>query len=414
MRAGVFTRGLVAALGLGCVCATAAFADEPLGVMDRPRPDYDPKGLPLGAFRLRPALDIGVTFDDNVLGSQNGKKSDVYYTISPSFSLKSDWSRHSLELAGSLTRYQYSKQSSESRTDWDIGANARIDVLRGTMVETASSYAVSHEPRSAPDEPGGAKEPTEFSLAHSEIKFTHQPNRFGVSLGAKFDRFDFKPTPLVGGGEFNNDDRDRDQYGAFVRAAYEMRPGVAVFLRGSYDQARFDDRFDRNGFDRDSQGWRADAGLEFFPTHLVKGEIFAGYASKSFKKPFKDINAFDYGAKLAWYATPLMTLHLTASRSFNPTTIMGASSTDDQSFGASLDYELMRNLIVQAGVNYLDSKFEGISRDDKYLSAAFNAKWLINRYMNANVGYAYTDRNSSVPGQDFTDNAVMANVHFQL
>jgi uncharacterized protein (PEP-CTERM system associated) len=109
-----------------------------------------------------------------------------------------------------------------------------------------------------------------------------------------------------------------------------------------------------------------------------------------------------------------MTLHLTASRSFNPTTIMGASSTDDQSFGASLDYELMRNLIVQAGVNYLDSKFEGISRDDKYLSAAFNAKWLINRYMNANVGYAYTDRNSSVPGQDFTDNAVMANVHFQL
>lgn len=413
MRAGIITRGLMVALGLGCVCAPA-LADEPLGVMDRPRPDYDPKGLPLGAFRLRPALDVGATFDDNVFRTQSGKESDVYYTISPSFSLKSDWSRHSLEVTGSLTRYQYSKHSSEDRTDWDIGANGRIDVLRGTMIETAGSYAVSHEPRSAPDEPGGAKESTEFSLTHSEIKFTHQPNRLGISLGANFDRFDFQPTPLIGGGEFNNDDRNRDQYGAFVKAGYEVSPGVSVFLRGSYDEHHFDQRIDRNGFDRNSQGWRADAGLEFFPTHLVKGEIFAGYASESFKAPFKDINAMDYGAKLTWYATPLMTFHLTASRSFNDTTIDGASATDDQSFGASLDYELLRDFIVQTSVNYLDSKFEGINRDDKYLSASLNAKWLINRYMNASVGYVYTDRNSSVPGQDFTDNAVMANLHFQL
>ena len=109
-----------------------------------------------------------------------------------------------------------------------------------------------------------------------------------------------------------------------------------------------------------------------------------------------------------------MTLHLTAARSFNPTTIVGASSTDDQSFGAALDHELLRDFIIRTSVNYLDSKFEGISRDDKYLSAAFNAKWLINRYMNASVGYTYTDRNSSIPGQDFTDNAVTANLHFQL
>jgi len=414
MRAGVFTRVLVAASGLFCACATAAFADEPIGVLDRPRPEYDAKGLPLGAFRLRPALDVGATFDDNVFRTEKGKESDVYYTISPSFSLRSDWPRHQLEIAGSLTRYQYSKHASENRTDWDVGANVRIDVLRGTMIETAASYALSHEPRSAPDEPGGAKEPTEFSLAHSEVKFTHQPNRFGISLGAKFDRFDFKPTPLIGGGEFNNDDRDRDRYDAFAKVSYEMRPGAAMFLRGSYAQTRFDDRFDRNGFDRDSQGWRADAGFEFFPTHLVKGEAFAGYASESFKRPFKDINAVDYGAKLTWYATPLMTLHLTALRSFNPTTIAGASSTDDQSFGTSLDYELLRDLIIQTSVNYLDSKFEGISRNDRYLSAAFNAKWLITRYMNASAGYAYTDRNSSAPGRDFTDNAVMANLHFQL
>ena len=414
MRAGVFTRACMAVLGFAIACPLPALAEEPLGVMDRPRPDYDAKGLPLDGFRLRPALDVGVVYDTNVFRTESNTESDVYYTISPSFALTSEWSRHKLELTGALTRYQYTKRDSENRTDWNVGLNGRIDVLRGTMIESASSYTVSHEPRSSPDEPGGAKEPTEFSLAHSDLSFTHQPNRFGITLGVNFDRFDFKPTPLIGGGEFNNDDRDRDQYGAFVKAAYEVSPGIAIFIRGSYDQKKYDQRFDRNGFERDSHGYAVNGGIEFFPTHLIKGELFAGYMNESLKKPFKSVGAFDYGAKLTWYATPLMTVHLNASRTFNDTTISGASVTDDQSFGAGIDYELLRNLIIQTSVNYLDSKFEDIGRDDKYLSAAFNAKWLINRYMSANIGYVYTDRNSSVPGQDFTDHAVMAGLHLQL
>jgi hypothetical protein len=414
MRAGVVTRLFLACFGFACACPFSAWADEAVGVMDRPRPDYDAKGLPLGGFRLRPALDIGATATDNVFATQAGKENDIYYSITPSFDLKSDWSRHQIELKGSLTRYQYSKHSSESRTDWDIGASARIDVLRGTMIEGASSYSMSHEPRYSPDQPGGAKRPTEFSLAHSEVTFTHQPNRFGISLGANFDRFDFSPTPLIGGGEFNNDDRNRDQYGVFAKVSYAVTPDMGVFLRGAYDQHRYDQNIDHNGFDRDSNAYHVGAGLEFFPTHLIKGELFGGYVNESFKKPFNNTSAFDYGAKLTWYATPLMTLHLTASRMFNDTTIIGASATDDQSFGASLDYELLRNLILQTSVNYTDRKFDGITRDDKYLEAAFNAKWLINRYMSANIGYVYTNRNSSVPGQDFTDNAVMAGLHLQL
>ncbi len=66
MRAGVFTRLFFACLGFACACPPSALADGPVGVMDRARPDYDPKGLPLGGFRLRPALDIGVTATDNV------------------------------------------------------------------------------------------------------------------------------------------------------------------------------------------------------------------------------------------------------------------------------------------------------------------------------------------------------------
>jgi hypothetical protein len=416
MRASIFTRLVLAgACGFAAAALQPARADDvALGVMDRDRPDYDAKGLPLGGFRLRPALDVGVNGDDNVFRTPTAKESDIHYTIAPSLDLKSDWSRHSIELGAGLTRYQYTKHDSENRTDWNVGAKGRLDVLRGTFVDGATSYQVLHESRYSPDEPNGAARPTEYSDYHAETSITHQPNRLGVSVGAVFDRFDYQQTPIIGGGVFDNHDRDHNQYSAFAKASYEFSPGYAIFMRGVYDQDRYDQEIDNNGFDRNSHAYHADAGVNFLATHLVQGELFGGYVNESFEKPFKNISAFDYGAALHWYVTPLMTFHLTASRAFDATTIFGASTTDDQSFGLAMDYELLRDLIIQTHVNYTDSKFVDIARDDKIVEVAFNLKYLINRYMSANAGYVFSRRNSSVPGQDFTDNGFMATLHLQL
>src|SRR5262249_5810992 len=121
------------------VIVTPVLADGE-GVMDRPRPDYDAKGLPLGAFTLKPALDVGAASDDNVFDTPTARDSDIFYTIRPSFDLASNWSQHRLEISGSLTRYEYQQQSGEDRTDWNIGASGRVDVLRGTYIDGDADY----------------------------------------------------------------------------------------------------------------------------------------------------------------------------------------------------------------------------------------------------------------------------------
>ena len=151
-----------------------------------------------------------------------------------------------------------------------------------------------------------------------------------------------------------------------------------------------------------------------FLTHLLQGEIFVGFASQSFKAPYRDVNAVDYGAKLHWYATSLMTVHLTASRLFHDTTIAGASATDDQFASLAVDYELLRNLILQAHVDFTDSRFVGTAREDKLFETGLTAKYLINRYLSADAGYAYQHRDSTAAGQGFTDNLIRAGLHFQL
>lgn len=408
-------------IAFGLALAAPAFAQstanegpENLGVMDRARPDYDAKGLPLGGFRLKPSLDVSPNADDNVFDSGTNREDDIYWTVNPSFALTSEWSRHQLEITGSLTRYEYQENDSENRTDWTLGAQGRIDVMRGTFVDVEGAYLVQHEPRYSVDEAAGADAPTEYSQEHAAGALTHQPNRLGIQVGGSYDRFRFEDTPLAGGGSFSNADRDEQQYNVFAKAMYEFSPGYTMFLRGSYDDNNFELDLDRDGVDRDSQRWRADVGAALFVTRLIRGEVYAGYVEQRFADPLPDVSTFDYGATLDWYATPLLTIHLRAARTLNDTTITGASVSDDQTAGISADWELARNIIVHAGADYTHSKFRGTSRDDEMLGAGASVDYLINEYLSAHAGYRYLQRDSNVPGEDFEDNQFVAGLRFQL
>jgi len=222
------------------VLASPVWAQEAgpdgLGVMDRDRPEYDAKGMPLGGFRLRPKLDVGVAYDDNVFRTDPGSGHDTYYTVTPSFDLSSEWSRHRLELSGALSRSWYQTHVSENETDWNLAATGRLDILRGSYIDGETSYAIRHEPRYSPDEPNGAAEATRYAQFHAASSITYQPNRFGIRVGANYDRFDFDPTRLFHDipvnseqplcetslvlpttGSCSNDDRNEHQLGARPR-----------------------------------------------------------------------------------------------------------------------------------------------------------------------------------------------------
>jgi len=402
-------RSLLAASCL--ITAAPALAQEPpeLGVMDRARPDYDAKGLPVGALRLKPALDVGMSVDDNVDRTQTSPQSDIFFTVAPSFSLKTDWGSSMLELTGGLTRYQYASLSQENRTDWNVGFNGRADIWHDIAVNNSASYGLYHEPRYSANDPGNAAASTPFALIHDDFSIDKQPDDFGISVGGTLDRFNYRPTPLIGGGVQNNDDRDETAWTAFAKAAYQLAQGLAVYIRGSYDTRTYDASSTRN-----AHGYHADAGTELYLSHLVKGEVFVGYVNLQYRSPLPSIRAVDYGAALHWYATDLMTVHLTATRAFDDTTIAGASIADDQTFGLALDYELLRNLIVQLHGDYTDSRFVGTGRTDRIAEAGINMKYLLNRYMAADASYVWQQRRSNVSGQDLTDNTVSAGLHFQL
>src|SRR5258706_12367862 len=129
-------------------------------------PEYAPKGLPLGAFRLFPTLELAFDVDDNVFRLNSAPKSDTFFEITPRLALQSQWARHYLALRGGATPYEYNRSSRETRVDWDVDTDGRIDIVQGTALFGGASYRHTYEPTSSPDQLSIALEPTPFNVTH--------------------------------------------------------------------------------------------------------------------------------------------------------------------------------------------------------------------------------------------------------
>jgi hypothetical protein len=409
----------IAAAGAADVSPTyVGLTTQDVGVLDRARPEYDAKGIPLGGFRLFPTLDLVGTYDSNVFRRED-ENSDGVYTIAPTLYLQSQWGRHFVELYAGSKSYFYSVFTDENLTDFKVGGDGRYDISRAAVLAVNGYYAEMHELWSAPNNVTGyQKSPNRYFQTHADITSAYQPNRLGIGLGMSFDRYDFTNTDRIGGGVLSNNDRDQYNYQGYAKVFYDFSPGYSGFVKASYDERDFDQFYDRSSLHRSSHGFRVDGGLDLQITHLLSGEVFAGYVEQHFAQdvatPLKNVSGLDFGAKLDWYASPLLTVHLNGKRTLDDVTITGASVADNKSVSLSADYELLRNIIVQGNVSFTDSAFIGTTRKYTYPGAGLGVKYLVSNYASLDLAYSYSKRSANISGADFSDNTVSLNLKFHI
>ncbi len=396
----------IAALAAFLAGAALARADDvqetTADVLERARPEYDARGIRMGSFFLYPSLGAGVGYTDNVFNDVS-KTGDYFYSVVPKLALKSAWSRHELSLTGEAQTYSFAEQGSEDRTDWRLGAMARIDIVRGSDIKLDADIAQAHEPRGT-DLTGGLAigdpaEPTEYGRTHFGAEIGHTFNRVHVALGGGLTMFDFEDTPRVlpvVPAAFNNDDRDRTITDFFAKLSVKASEDTAVFLRGRIDDHDFGALVDDDGLNRDSSGVGFDGGLEFKMTHVLVGEVFAGYTLRSFDQvTFDDANEFAFGAGLKWFPSMLTTVRLDAARTIEDTSITAASSFVSTRGEVGFDHEILRNFILSARLGYENAEYLGIGRDDDILHGSLNGRYLINNSFHLDAGWAYIDRSST-------------------
>lgn len=375
-------------------------------VTTRPRPEYDPLGTRLGGFFLYPNVGLAEVYSDNIRYSEDNEVSDWLTVVSPGVAVKSNWNVHALNFSAGADVGRYASHSEENFNDWRVATDGRLDIQRDSNITGGFKFAQLHEGRSSVDQTG-AREPVIYRQFGPTADFNQRFNRLRASVGADYQIYDYEDTPSNAGPDLNMDDRDRKDLTGRVRLGYEIVPAYEAFVRGTVNQRNYDAEIDDGGVNRDSKGWEVVAGLALDLGNVTFGNIFVGYMRQEFDDAsLKAISGPSFGGDITWNPTRLTTVKGIASRTVEETTLSGASGAFSTRVGATVDHELLRNLILSANVDYENNDYEGVSRTDDIINVGPSADYLLNRYLRLRLRYTHSMRDSTVPEGDYTANTV--------
>lgn len=390
-------------------------AAQELDVSKRPRPEYDPVGLRAGSFLVFPKIELGETYNSNIYATETNTDDDWITTIKPSVTVNSDWNNHALNATAYLDQGLYASHSGEDFTDYGLLADGRIDIQRTAYLFGGGSAQHLHEARGSEDSITGATEPTQYNRYAANVGGTYKPNRLGVTVEGTWLQLDYDNDINNAGAVINNQDRDRNLYGERLRIGYDVQPGYTAFVQGSLNQRDYDTVPDDNGFNRNSDGYRIDAGIAISLTNVIDAEFFGGYFAQNYDDPaFSDIGEFDAGARVLWSVSPLATVKATLAREVEETVQVNASSYIATIAEVGIDYEVRRNILIGATGSFTNNDYQGIPQDDDVWRLNLNGKYLITRNFYAGARVGWTDRNSNVAGNSYDQYTVGAFVGAQF
>ena len=387
---------------------------ESTTVSGRERPDYDALGIPLSSFILYPSLTLGTQYNDNIYSEEHNPTDDVIFTVTPDLNLQSDWNNHAFGLEATATIFRYADNSKEDVEDFSVAANGRYDVLRNTAINSGLGFSKEHEDRGSPDDQDG-REPTVYYVLGGQMGLSHRFNRLWTDVIQETRHLNYNDTPARGGGNINNDDRDRMEYNTRVRLGYDFHPDASAFLQGGFNVEHYDQKRDDQGLDRDSYAYSVDIGTAFDITGVTFGEIYAGVQQQFYEdSEFGNSTVRpSFGAGIDWNVTRLTTVRFDSSSTFEETTVDDASSVWAWDNSIGVNHELLRNLVLDGNFGYRREDYLNTSRTDNVIDFKFGATYMMNRFIHLSADYNFTDRSSNAGGEDYIDNVVGINVRFQ-
>jgi hypothetical protein len=404
---------------LGACAATGAQAqaiasdDAAISVQKRPRPDLDPVPIRFGAIEALPTARLRIAFDDNVYAARTDKIDDALVTLSTGVAAHSTWSRHAVSLNAEAALARGLSQENEDTQTWDVQAGTRLDIGADARASFSAGYSRAYEPRGSVGDTTLRGPRIAYNTLELGAQVQRNAGRLILEAEASLDTFRYAPYRAIGTA-IGQGDRDYRTWSATLRAGYAMGPGIAAFVDGSYNQARYPDG--TTSLDRSSDGYSLRGGIQFGLTRLIRGRAAIGYQNQRYDDDaFPRIKGLDFGAALEWNPTQLVTWSLEAKRTIQRSPLVGVAGIRQSRYATRIDYEARRNVILSARLEQTVSDYAGTDRIQKDLSATLGADWLLSRSLrvSAQGGFQRT-RSDGVGGRRFDRRRVSVSLRYAL
>lgn len=397
----VVAASLIAALP---VHAFAQQSNDNVSVRNRARAEYDPLGMRLGGFNLNAQLDLGVASTDNLFATETAEQDDMIYRVAPSARLTSNWGRHALSFDAGAELRSHQDFGSEDTETLYAGMAGRLDVGPRSEVGFSARMATEVEPRTDPDALT-FQEPVEYERTEYSLSAAHTFNRIRVRGAIGRSTYDYDDA-----GPVDQDFRDSEEDSLTLRGEMAVTPRLGLVL-----EARADDRTYDNTPTLNSDGRTYMAGVYVNLTDLMRGEFTVGTFDREYDGG-GTVEGTAISGNLEWYVTRLTTLTFNARQSGEESGAFVALPYTDSRYGARVDHELFRNVILTAGVQFGSRDYEVIDRDDEYVSADVGVDWFLNRRVALNLRYSRDEMQSEGVDRyrDYDVDAISAGLSLRL
>lgn len=416
-----FQNAILIALGVVNVVAPAIATAQVTGdrgrntgVLDRPRPEFDAVPLRAGAFELRPRLTMQVENNSNVLYADSGlSQSDTIISVLPSIDINSTWSRHGFALQAGADSNFHSDFGRDDRTNTFIASQGRIDVGTATAINLGVRFADEREGRGFLPIPDQAAELGKATTFTGSAGIVTTLNRVRASADVSLGDYGYDPVPRIGGGFFDQRFRDRKENRITGRVEYALSPDTALLAQVSNTSVDFREL---GGPTRDYSNSEALVGANFDLSSLMRGEVAVGWLNQEFDAPgASSQDGLGLRAALDWFPTRLTTIGAFATRTNDPSWDPRSASTETTTFGANLNQEIRRNILLGLRMETGARDYRGIDRSDDFLRAGVSATYLVNRRFRLGAGIDYTNETSSgrFTGPEYAATRALVSLTFQ-
>jgi hypothetical protein len=359
---------------------------------------YAVQGVKLGGLTLYPSLEAGTLYTSNVAKASTDAHSDIGLRLRPSLRFESDWVRHSWTGTASGDFIDYLSNGKLNSRQVDANSKFRLDIRHTTRAEFEASYVLAQtgaENSEVPDTAIGNR--TDHTLRASAA-IIHD---FGALEGrAKLgiERQIYEDVALSGGGT--------------LRLSYTDLPTLKPFAEFTYEPRFHDEKLDRNGLRRDSQGLAASVGVTLDRGPIWSGEAALVYALRDYEdSALTTIDAFGVDGNLTWRPTDLTSVLMTAATTLNESSSATSSGTKTWSGRIDVTHELRENLKLLGGLGLALDKVS--SGTDKTLTSNLSVEWQLDLNLAWTAGYDGTWFWAASSSDNYDDQRLMTGIVFR-
>jgi hypothetical protein len=354
-----------------------------------------PVGAQIGAFSLTPSLGLDESLNDNIFASTSGKQADAISTITGRNSV--NWSKglNSLSIDGLLAGHIYAVHSSENSWEGSVQSTFTSSVHDDVQLVAIGQAQRRVDPRTDPTGLNGLT-PATYELYSGNVAATighPELNLLDLRVGANRVSYD----PLQGStGPIITSDRDNVEVFGEANFRHTLAPRRGLYLKVRPNVRVYDQKFDQAGFQRSSDGVRADAGVDwdFDSVFLINAET--GIQHQAYDDPrFGTISEPDGKLTLSWWPTRLTNVTVNGIHEYYEAFFTPSPGAVRNKVIARIDHELRRRWVISASYSVERDELKDSPTRYRTGIADVNLKYLFADGFSAGVDYMFTHQKNT-------------------